>query len=744
MKTKRGKTKALVFLTLVLIATISAATCPIISSTTSSSLDWLSDFLKNWKTVIAAAGLLASAVIGLAYVGGEGLNLPQIKAWAMAEIGNAVFTFLIAANLVVIIGALDGILADQVNTSPASPFTCNPGETCVVQVAKQYLEELIKLSTNIGRKSFIQASKAITKQMQGYSISCGDMIAFIPCFFMAYSERPNAYMTLDYERYTIEMRIATDIANSLNLQQFVATTIGPIAGAFLMCFGLALRLIAPLRRTGGMLIAVGVALFFVFPALYAWNAMTLNVAVYGDEIVSGKDLNCPVNCTKTPPIGYDTNGNVYYSVKDIHPQIDPNDPNVVALLHGSQQSVTICGKTITSCEYLAKHTSHGYCPKMCRYLPYPFYLGGKISATKSVGCADPEVEKACNELPPECKVKRLDLTKDCTDQCTPDYCKIIAPMKGDTSCNNCADVPPYCRVALRQGAPYPSDGLQWRLRKCVETYYGASLTQSKCHADMDPEKSCMFVVPEPPSKLCRGPWCCIGEGCQVEKQEITVGNDKYAGVAFKCNGHWGPENDPNKPMCKPGTCFTINPAHNPVCKEYSGHTCKEIRMMYPQEIIDNYFPYCNVNPNSPLYYNISAACWDDKIWCKITPSGTCGPTPKCVAKGKDIEEPGDLCSQCMTASQACVFANHTILYCEKSCTKGVSMTDTPRKITPEEFIKTSKSGMVGRQDIMNVASLLLPAYALPVFDILVTIIFIRTFAPLFGGDYYLPGLGKVI
>ncbi len=718
---------------------------PVCSTTLPSPHDnLLETILNNWKSTILAAVLLSVALLALAYMVGEGFSLPQLKSWAVVEMGNAAITILLVVLIVSVVSFLDSYLAFQVNNSPSSPFHCNPNEFCTVAVADQYLTDLIDLAYSIGKQAYIQGGQAMQNQIKGSIISCGDLIFYLPCLFFSHTQRPNSYMVLDYERATIEMRIASDLANVLNIQKFFSIEVGTLIGPFLIVLGILLRAIPQLRKAGGVLLASGLGVFFVFPAMYAWNAMTLNVAIYGDELAS-LPSDCPQACLQPVPIGY--RGNTIASYPEDIGCFSTDDPQIKAFLNGSLASLN----GFTSCEYLAKHSAFGYCPPVCRQLPYPYYIGGYDENNQPFGCGDPEVERACNHLDRRCKIVRQDLHTLCDSKKCPDYCKTVLPMKADGGCDVCTGAPHSCRVALREGPGFPDDGLQWRLRVCVENYTTAV---TNCPASMDPTQSCMYVVGEPPSKACVGPLCCIGPDCQFVNVQTKDGSGNiYSGVAYKCAGHWGPTE-----TCKPGTCFVSDPwnhlydpqTNTGVCKKDPNHKCGELSM-YPKEVLDNYYPYCDTNKDGiidnserPLYYNISAACWNTNEWCRVK-NGVCDPnTPPCLGFGRDLEEPSARCNGCTEVRQACVFDDNYLMFCDEECLAGQYGFGNPTKITPAEFTRASQKYMVGRSDMINVAALLFPAYALPLLNIVVTLMFIRTFAPLFGGDFYIPGWVKVM
>jgi hypothetical protein len=62
---------------------------------------------------------------------------------------------------------------------------------------------------------------------------------------------------------------------------------------------------------------------------------------------------------------------------------------------------------------------------------------------------------------------------------------------------------------------------------------------------------------------------------------------------------------------------------------------------------------------------------------------------------------------------------------------------------PGAFTKIGESGLVGVPEIQEVSKLMIPAYVLPLFNIVATLIFIKGLSAFLGGDIEIPGLSKI-
>ncbi len=800
----------------------------------------------HWKQIVLLLSLIVIFLMGFAYMAADFFGVPRLKSWALVEFGNVVMTFIIMLSMVAVLQFSDNLLRWYVNHDPSSPFHCSSKEMCTISVANQYLSKLVDLAEQTGRAAYVAGWQAMRSEIQGHTVSCSNFFIPVPCLAGYVTFRPNSYLLLDYERSMIEMRSATSIAESLIVQLFFSKYITYLVGPILLMLGVIARAFPGTRGLGGLLLASGFGVLFVFPAMYVWNAMSLNIAIYGTNLVSIKD-NCPAICHTPPPIGYKVvKGQVVKAYEPSQVDASASRDQISRFLNGSLASLN----GFTSCEYLAQHNSYGYCPFVCRVIPYPYYISD---------CSNIPTERACDHLTSYCSVIHDMPEAQCDRKAANDGCpascvvKIPAPTN-PASCDACLAAPAACRVALPLDPPnYP-----WRLRACVE-----SMNASTASATVHCPAQCMYILGHAADAKCYGPFCCVGARCVfkytqkinqkttsiqittngavlyaplVSKQYSTppsnsgsgtssgssstgtliainvniqgnvvnllnyptvtykgtiyynvtlpytssnpstaypyyvnstpttqngktvyqvrytlvsskqvTQNGVVSGIAYQCLNPagkvvWGPTVG-----CSPGTCFTKNPDKNPVCAIYSKLSCGDVST-YPSSIVDNYFPYCTTHPATyPLYYNTSAECWDTQKWCKVV-NGKCASTPACVPHGPQVQAPVQQCNNCSDVPQQCQFSHGStpnIPFCQESCytpNEGTS----PDVLTPSEFLSKSREGMVGRKDIVDVASLYLPAYALPLLNILVTLVFIRSLAPFFGGDYYIPGWIKIM
>lgn len=100
-----------------------------------------------------------------------------------------------------------------------------------------------------------------------------------------------------------------------------------------------------------------------------------------------------------------------------------------------------------------------------------------------------------------------------------------------------------------------------------------------------------------------------------------------------------------------------------------------------------------------------------------------------------------ICDRCIFAPPEYTFNPPIYNNCPNRC--GIGNAGSPL-ISPSEFARRTKQWMVGRPEIISAATLVIPAYVLPLLDILVVLMFIRSFSTILGGDIEIPGLAKIL
>jgi len=151
---------------------------------------------------------------------------------------------------------------------------------------------------------------------------------------------------------------------------------------------------------------------------------------------------------------------------------------------------------------------------------------------------------------------------------------------------------------------------------------------------------------------------------------------------------------------------------------------------------------CMIQPGH-VYDDIETATNDSYgMACESPPSDSIIASKSCVyvLPDQSLLDSG-ACDSCLFVHPEYTFNPPIYTDCASRCGGGAA---GPPKINPAEFAQRTAEGMVGRPEIKSVAALMLPAYILPLLDILVTLMFIRSFSAILGGDIDIPGLTRII
>jgi hypothetical protein len=261
---------------------------------------WFSD----WKAAGLVGIMIAVLIIALAAMIGHAFNLPEIKAFAAAELSQAIISVLLVISLVALLVFFDSQSAAVLGAAQL-PVSCSTIEPCYMTAAKFYIDTQLNMSKDIASDQLKISFDYQYRASQGYLTQANKWWLL----FMGVSIRPNAGDSLVAERAGTMYSNASKLATSLMAQEYFINVVSfGIAPIFLL-LGIVLRTFFFTRKLGGLLLAIAVSLFFVYPLTYAFAWYTLNTTVYGERTVSVSDPACPAECTTPHPAAFFINKN---------------------------------------------------------------------------------------------------------------------------------------------------------------------------------------------------------------------------------------------------------------------------------------------------------------------------------------------------------------------------------------------------------------------------------------------------
>ncbi len=654
--------------------------------TTASAVPFVSD----WKFIAVAALMVSSVLVAIGYAIGIGMEMPELRAWAGTELVQIIANALLILVLIGVIGFLDSFILAMVNSSGVSGLYCNIGENCLGKTATFYITDYLdvaeKKAEGVLRNNMIASGWANRRT----GIYCTTIYCAQVGIHMALAPQYN----LDVDRYMMVFGHYTNLISSLEAQRFFINEISFKIGPFLLALGIVGRSFFFSRRTGGLLIAIAAGIMFFFPMMYIFDWMTLDMMVSGDNIAQQQDSTCPEECSFVPAFAYyDPGGVQLNSTGDVYKLFSEEDREVAENIVAGKAEVATSsaegyeGKTVYSCNYPEEGDR---CPQECRELPYP----------SIPMCADAEVQEECAALPMECKVIRYvqNIDEEQNEICPAD-CKIIPPLKSNCDVDDCLESRLDCRVAKR-------NDLDWRpsIPESVEGAERCNDYPADCPANLTAEESCVWVFPETGScdDLCAGcpEYCRLEAGGSpliLDNLPTDCLNEDETELSTAC------QECPS--VCKVGLDNIA--ALNPPPPNCSGCYLEYRLVLYGGDIPEDYTTGACSLENCPTDYR--------------------------------LEIPLSACDQCFE-SEASYFYDPPI---NTECTDLCQPPNNAPSKDPEEYSQVDADGLAGTSEIRELSKLLIPAYLLPLFNITATLIFIRGFSEMIGGDIEIPGLMKV-
>lgn len=254
----------------------------------------------EWRIFSVIFMLLSIGLIALAYPVSSALDLKDLRAWADVEMGEAYSTALIIAF---VIGALVFVeLTTHAITVAMPEFSCEGSRFCPVSVAQQYLQEYLDktlpLYNDLLQQS-VEYGKAAT-----LSLIAGTNYLYLG--YLSVTMKPTAFFLIKMTSATQQLQFLMGMRDALIFQQFllnhVSSTLAPMA----LLLGIIFRSFFITRKLGGLLMSFGICFMLVFPATYALAMYTLHTTIYGSSVTGGEVTNehCTASCRELPPVAY--------------------------------------------------------------------------------------------------------------------------------------------------------------------------------------------------------------------------------------------------------------------------------------------------------------------------------------------------------------------------------------------------------------------------------------------------------
>jgi hypothetical protein len=605
------------------------------------------------------------------------------------------------------------------------------------------------------------AADAGQKMGRRSGISGHTLIYPVPTLWGSFSMAWAPQNILHVERYNTILEFYSTLFSSMYSQQFFVKQIVPNAAPYLLFLGIILRSFFVTRRLGGLLIAIALGVMIVLPLMYVFDWITMRITIYGDKALEPEPVPvCPESCQTLPPAAFNKQtGEKFYSASALIQDMEKQSADIytckdrfgdpepwadgylgLSNLYDVQSFIPedatdqeklrwesyglVTGSFQSGCQlefiqslsatdisanygfcfddsYIYSPSSLPYdlgdvvsgntvCPISCRELPYPF---GKSE------CVSLQIQWACSQLPAECKQKRTipssqisDLSQEYKDKikkCDA-QCKMTPPMK--SNCYTGEDG----KLSYYNSWTTADEGLLKTVEQCnlidYKLFYKDS---SKLTEDEKLAKSVSTM-------LCK---------------QYNEGKGQFV---FATNG--APASSSKSGAVT--TCFFDCAILEEECLSLP----VECRIRMENEDGEGILSTSKEDMTNDCNEKVVESCPASLI-----------PEESCVYVVPNEKIWGQ-CADCLLIDDGFTFEPPIATDCQQLC----SDTNWKKtKISPAQFAVKTKEGMVGRSEIKNAASFVIPLYVLPLLNILVTLMFIKTFSQILGGDIEIPGLQKV-
>lgn len=428
-------------------------------------------WFNNWQTAGIIGVLIAIFIIAIAAIIGHSFNMPGVKAFVDSELMQAVVSVLLIVSMMGLIIFFDTIARLAILEGGVQSTCPDSGEPCYITVARSYLTTYYDLGSKSAEEALVRSVDYQKYANRGLSIQAN--LWWLG--FAGVSFRPSAGLSIEAERAGAVFETISKLLASIYAQKYFIDVVSYGIAPILLLLGILLRTFFFTRKLGGLLLAIALSLFIIYPLTYALAYYTLKIEIYGDRLTA-EESTCPAECKLQPPAAFYAESNaageahlVYFqhesdlvNAKVTKSNWDSGDvdgdgaaefPGLVAckelpnLPAGENPSASAPSN---SCKDAA---SGEVCPAYCREVPTPDIYPECSSA-------------ACSACNPGCKImrQRLDCKpgvcpSDATKQCSRS-CKTELPVENkcyldeytnnnvqadlSVSCGRCSACPNWC------------------------------------------------------------------------------------------------------------------------------------------------------------------------------------------------------------------------------------------------------------------------------------------------------------
>ncbi len=232
-------------------------------------------FWSGWEVAAGIAVLISFAITSLAYMLAQFFQMPALVAWAKNEFGQAIASAFAVGGVIGFVYFLSIVSTEMTGL----PGCSDPWQACHIQAAKTYLNntfwEVFEESRGIFRLNM----------WMGLISTFSFSIAFRESTLAVIWTVPFAGLSIPLETIDMAFNTLTKVMMSLKFQEILLEYIQKAIFPMLLVYGVLLRTFFFTRRLGGLLIAIALSLYTVYPLMYVLGQFVYVNTTLGSKYV---------------------------------------------------------------------------------------------------------------------------------------------------------------------------------------------------------------------------------------------------------------------------------------------------------------------------------------------------------------------------------------------------------------------------------------------------------------------------
>ena len=293
------------------------------------STDLAIDLVMQWLPIAAMAVMLSTFIVALAYMVAHFLGDEKLKAWGKSEAMQIFYSILILALILSLYGILNTVLSSVASFDPQSAAICQADSSasgnlivgtnprnhdslvyyvpmandpnsqitysipCHIGLANNYLEQVFSNAKQLNRH-FI----GIAVFYHTVSTASLTFETLVPPT-TAITVMPLAGLSIVADSISQLFEITVRLMALLRLQQFFLALVQRALFPLFLVIGIILRTFFFTRKLGGLLLALGLCLYTVFPGVYIIGSYVLGQSTNGTYSLA------EFNYDKLPTLSFD-------------------------------------------------------------------------------------------------------------------------------------------------------------------------------------------------------------------------------------------------------------------------------------------------------------------------------------------------------------------------------------------------------------------------------------------------------